>query len=199
MTPVPSLSTRTSWSILGGLALLMLITRAQPVEHFLELPDASWAVFFIAGFYLRDGLARRGFALLMLEAVAIDWIATQHLGVSAYCLTPAYGFLLPAHAVMWAGGALLRRHASEQNGHSLAALAVLAIGATTLAYAISNGSFYWFGGRVASPSAAGYVENFATYVRWFMLVPCAYIAAAACLHVGLTRALRDGDALIGDA
>ncbi|MCC2656451.1 MAG: hypothetical protein K0Q76_1559 [Panacagrimonas sp.] len=179
-----------SWSILGGLALLMLITRTQPVEHFLELPDASWAVFFIAGFYLRGLVARWAFPLLMLEAVAIDWIATQHLGVSAFCMTAAYWFLLPTHAVMWAGGHLLRRHAQVENAHALIALSVAAFCATSLAYTISNGGFYWFGGRYPSPNAAEYVERFATYYRWFLLVPCAYIAAAACVHVGVTRAMR---------
>ena len=175
--------------ILGGLALLMLITRTQPVEHFLELPDASWAVFFIAGFYLRDSLGRWAFPLLMLEAVAIDWIATQHLGVSDFCMTPAYWFLLPTHAVMWFGGFLLRQHAPAQNVHALLALVLLAFSASTLAYTISNGGFYWFGGRYPDPHAAEYLERFAMYYRWFVLVPCAYIAAAACVHVGVTRAL----------
>lgn len=177
--------------ILGGLALLMAITRAQPVEHFLELPDASWAVFFIAGFYLRDpGTARWAFPLLMLEAVAIDWIATQHLGVSDFCMTPAYWFLLPTHAAMWVGGFLVRRHVQVENAHALIALAVLAFSATTLAYTISNGGFYWFGGRYPDPHMAEYLERFAMYYRWFLLVPCAYIAAAACVHVGVKRALR---------
>jgi cation transport ATPase len=178
-----------SYWILGGLALLMFVTRAQPVEHFLELPDASWAVFFIAGFYLRDH-ARTAFALLMLEAVAIDWVATQHLGVSAYCMTPAYAFLLPTHAAMWAGGHLLRGHARVENAHALLALVVLAFSATTLAYAISNGGFYWFGGRYPEPNAAQYLERFAMYYPRFLLTPCAYIAAAACVHVGVGRALR---------
>lgn len=197
MTRSPS--SPVSWLILGGLALLVLITRAQPVEHFLDLPDASWAAFFIAGFYLRDGVARWAFPLLMLETVAIDWIATQHLGVSDFCLTPAYGFLLPTHAVMWGGGWLLRRHAQVDNAHALLALGVLAFGASTLAFTISNGGFYWFGGRDPDPHVARYVERFAMYYRWFVLVPCAYIAATACVHVGVTRAFRAGDALTRDA
>lgn len=191
MTRTASSSSFRNHLILGGLALLVLITRTQPAEHFLDLPDASWAAFFIAGFYLRGAsVARWAFALLMLETVAIDWIATQHMGVSDFCMTPAYGFLMPTHAAMWAGGFLLRRHAQSENGHALVALAVLAFGATTLAYTISNGGFYWFGGRYPDPHAAEYAERFAMYYRWFVLVPCTYIAAAACVHVGVTRALR---------
>lgn len=190
MTRSPS-SSPVSWSILGGLALLVLITRAQPVGHFLDLPDASWAAFFIAGFYLRDGgVARLAFPLLMLETIAIDWIATQHLGVSDFCMTPAYWFLLPTHAVMWGGGYLLRRHAQVDNAHALVALCVLAFSVSTLAFTISNGGFYWFGGRYPDPNVTQYLERFAMYYRWFVLVPCAYIAATACVHVGITRALR---------
>ena len=152
--------------ILGGLALLMLITRFQPIEHFLELPDASWAVFFIAGFYLAS-MAR--------------------MGVSNFCVTPAYWFLVPTYAAMWLGGHCLRRYAN-QNWRGLVMLATSAFIATTLAYVISNGGFYWFGGRYPEPNLAQYLERFTQYYRWFLLVPCAYIGAAALVHVSLQRA-----------
>ena len=151
--------------ILGGLALLMLITRFQPIEHFLELPDASWAVFFIAGFYLAS-MARWAFPLLIVLSVAIDWVAIQYMGVSNFCL---------------------RRYAN-QNWRGLVMLATSAFIATTLAYVISNGGFYWFGGRYPEPNLAQYLERFTQYYRWFLLVPCAYIGAAALVHVSLQRA-----------
>lgn len=175
--------------ILCGLALLMLATRYQPfLQHFVELPDASWAIFFIAGFYL-TGMARRAFPLLMLEAVAIDWFATQHLGVSDFCMTPAYWFLIPTHAVLWFGGAWMQRH-QKLELRTLASLAFAAFTSVTLAYAISNGGFYWFGGRYPEPHFAQFVERFLVYYRGFLLVPCAYIAAAAVVHIGIAWNLR---------
>lgn len=185
--PTPlTLPRQASLLILGGLALLMLITRFQPIEHFLELPDASWAVFFIAGFYLAS-MARWAFPLLIVLSVAIDWVAIQYMGVSNFCVTPAYWFLVPTYAAMWLGGHCLRRYAS-QNWRGMVMLATSAFIATTLAYVISNGGFYWFGGRYPEPNLAQYLERFTQYYRWFLLVPCAYIGAAALVHVSLRRA-----------
>ena len=50
------------------LALVMAGTR---INHFAAIPDASWAVFFVAGFYLR-GSWRWAFALLIAIAVLVD-------------------------------------------------------------------------------------------------------------------------------
>ena len=58
--------------VLSLLALLMLATRSHVFSHFTPVPDASWAVFFIGGFYLR-GWGRWAFPLLMVLAVGIDW------------------------------------------------------------------------------------------------------------------------------
>ena len=41
----------------GILAILALVMTATRVNHFAALPDASWAVFFVAGFYLRGTCA----------------------------------------------------------------------------------------------------------------------------------------------
>lgn len=184
MTPSRSASL---W-ILAGLALLMFTSRFQPIEHFFEIPDASWAIFFIGGFYL-SGMTRLAFPLLMLETVLIDWWATQFMGVSDFCITPAYLFLVPTHAVMWYGGHWLRKHARENLG-DLPLLAASAFLSTTLAYALSNGGFYWFGGRYPDPNVAQYVERFLAYYRWFLIVPCASIAAAAVVHMGVMFGLR---------
>lgn len=172
-------------SILAGLSLLMLATR---FHHFLPVPDASWAVFFLGGFYLR-GLARWALPLLMIEAVLIDWFATQHLGVSSYCLTPAYAFLIPTHAVLWFGGGWLQaRLRLDLRGAALfAASAFLSV---TAAYVISNTSSYWLGGQVPAPNLAEYLANFSRYYVHFLVVPCAYLAAAALVHVGIVWNLR---------
>lgn len=182
------LSRSASLTLLGGLVLLMFLSRFQPIEHFLEIPDASWAVFFIGGFYL-SASTRWAFPLLMLEAVLIDWFAVTFMGVSNFCITPSYWFLIPTHAVMWFGGTWLHRRAGE-NTRGLLLLVASALVATTLAYALSNGGFYWFGGRYPDPNLAQYVERFFMYYGWFLLVPCAYIAAAAFVHLGVRRALR---------
>lgn len=171
-------------TIFALLALLMLTTR---FAHFASLPDASWAVFFAGGFYLA-GRSAWTFPALMLEAVAIDFFVTRHLGVSDYCITPAYAFLVPTHAVLWLGGIWLRRRYAFE-ARSILLLAASAGAAINLAYLISNGSFYWLGGRIADPNAAQYLDRFLAYYGNFMLVSAGYLAIIAALHAAAAAVL----------
>ena len=52
----------------AGLLLVLLMVGTR-INHFAPIPDASWAVFFIGGFYLRSW-TRWAFPLLMALAVA---------------------------------------------------------------------------------------------------------------------------------
>lgn len=168
------------------LALLMLATR---FHHFLPIADASWAVFFAGGFYLAS-VSRWAFPALMLEAALIDYVTTQHMGVSDYCITVAYGFLVPAYAALWFGGYWLHsRQRLDLRG--LALLVASLFVSVSIAYAISDGSFYWLGGRVASPNLAGYVEHFPQYYGYFLGVTCVYVSIVAVLHVLVMLARRN--------
>lgn len=179
MNSTLNLSRPAALTIFGLLALLMLSTR---YAHFAQLPDASWATFFAGGFYFagRRGLAV--FTALMLEAVAIDYVVIQHLGISNYCVTPAYAFLVPAHGALWLAGAWLRR-GYRFRPRTLLHFAGAAIVATHLAYLISNGSFYWLGGRYAEPNLAEYLQRFARYYVNFVTVTPAYLALIALLYI----------------
>src|ERR1700722_13972808 len=135
----------------GGLPIppgTMLATR---LHHFEYLPDASWAIFFLSGFYL---IGARAFALLMTEAVIIDYVATQHLGVSSYCLSIAYPFVLPAYATLWVGGRLAGRHWSSELPHRIGWLVICLLASVSLCFLLTNGSFYWLSGRAADPDIA---------------------------------------------
>lgn len=165
------------YAVFTALALLMAATR---YAHFLAVPDASWAVFFIGGFYLK-GASRWAFPALMIEAAVIDYIATQHLGVSSYCLSPAYAFLIPTHGVLWLGGLFLQsRQRFDLRG--LAVFAATLFVSASWAFGISNGSFYWLSGRVAAPTWTGYTVNFSQYYLYFIAVPSAYVSIVAVLH-----------------
>ena len=104
-------SRRTNVPALAALILLMLATRLPMLGPAFHLDDASWAVFFLAGFYLREQW-RWAFPLFMAIAVAIDLVAIQYLGVSNYCVTVAYWFIVPSYAALWFGGSWLRRAGS---------------------------------------------------------------------------------------
>lgn len=162
-----------------GLALMavMLATRFHHFGDALHLPDASWAIFFVAGFYLSPGWL---FALL-LQAVAIDVAAVGWMGVSGYCLTPAYAGLQLAHGVLWAGGRWLRGHV-RQTLADLPPLAGAVVGSAVVAFALSNGAFYWLGGRVAEPNWLQFIQTWADYAPRFVGVMALYVGLAAAAH-----------------
>ena len=187
MNATLNLSRTSQLTIFGLLALLMLSTR---YAHFAQLPDASWATFFAGGFYFsgRRGLAV--FTALMLESVAIDYVVIQHLGISNHCVTPAYAFLVPTHGVLWLAGVWLRRGYNFRP-LTLVRFAVAAIVATQLAYLISNGSFYWLGGRYADPNMSEYISRFLRYYSNFMSVTPGYLAIIALLHIAAASVLPE--------
>ena len=148
-------------------------------------PDGSWAVFFLAGFYLAPEW-RWALLALLIEAVAIDFTAIRFYGVSNYCLTAAYWFILPAYSALWLGGAWLSR-AYERLPRDLGRLA-LSLGLSVSAcFLLTQGSFYWLGGRTPQPSLAGWWSNFLTWYGFFMLVTAGYVGLALLGHLALTR------------
>lgn len=169
-----------------SLALLMLATRSDHFGSTIHLPDASLAVFFLAGFYLRGKWV---FPSLLALAVLIDSVAIAHFGVSDFCVSPAYVFLIPAYAAPWAAGFWLR----GKIGWDWASLPLLAgawLAGSSLAFLASNGSFYWLSGRYADPNWAQYIERAGQYFLPYLTSPVAYVALAVALH-GLFHALRN--------
>jgi hypothetical protein len=163
------------------LAVLMLATRVSHMGDALHLPDASMAVFFLGGLYLRRHLA---FVAYLLLAVLIDWAVITYAGVSNFCVTVAYAFLLPAYATLWYGG---RLYAERLDGSGLSLLEALGVAlvSASVCFAISNGSFYWLGGRYPHPDLMGY---FAGVWRWgprFVRVTLGYVVAGLLVHVAV--------------
>ncbi len=174
------------WIVLAGLASLMAATRIPAMGAMLHLQDASWAVFFIAGFYLK-GQWRWAFPLLMAEAVGIDYCVIQYTGISNYCVTVAYWFLVPAYATLWLGASWLRRH-DNQDLRGLVSLFASLVIALSVCFLISNGSFYWLGGRVAERTWHGWIANFSAWYWPFLRVPAVYVGVAALIHVIVRQA-----------
>lgn len=167
------------------LALLMFSTRSQHFGSSLHLPDASLAVFFLAGFYLRGKFV---FPLLLAAAVLSDYVAIAYFGVSDFCVSPAYVFLIPAYAAPWAAGVWLRGKACWQWASLLPLAGAWSLG-VSLAFLVSDGSFYWLSGRYPASSLSQYVEQAGEYFLPYVSGPLAYLALAAALH-GLFRSLQ---------
>lgn len=177
----------------AALACLMVATRVHHFGTALHLPDASMAVFFLGGLFLRGASAgwraHLPFLVLMALAVGVDWASISYGGVSDFCVTVAYSFLLPAYAVLWYGGRwAARRFDAGPVAYALAALAALASAAGS--FLISNGAFYWLGGRYADPHVAQYLERLWQWGPLFVRTTMAYVLVALVLHalvIALTR------------
>ena len=96
-----------------ALTLLMLLTRSHHWASLHSLPDASWAIFFLLGVYVRPLWM---VPALIAASVGIDYAAITWGGVSDFCVSPAYWMLIPAYLALFAGGRFYAR------GHSLSPL-----------------------------------------------------------------------------
>ncbi|AKC87347.1 hypothetical protein [Pseudoxanthomonas suwonensis] len=174
--------------ILSVLALLMAASRAHVFDHF-SPPDATWAVFFIAGFHLR-GWGRWAFPLLMALAVAVDWWVISGQGIdfwSHYCVSPGYWFLLPAYGAMWLGGAWLRRHYRGASWDALGRLALAFVVSVLACHLFAQGGFYWLSASVADPTLAGWWKNYTDWLPPYLVTAAVYVGIAAALQLAAER------------
>jgi len=165
----------------ASLMLLMTVTRGHFSEPLFHLRDASWAVFFLAGVYLR---ARWIFPVLCGLVVLVDWIAIKWGGVSGFCVTPAYAMLLPAFASLWLGGRWFARHYRE-TPVSLMLLVMVAVISALLAEVFSSGGFYFFGGRVSDPTFSAFLHSTRVYFPNTLGSLAIYLGLAALFHCAL--------------
>jgi hypothetical protein len=166
------------------LFVLVLLMAASRVNHFAAIPDASWAVFFIGGFYLRSW-TRWAFPLLMVLAIVIDVLVIRASGIGYwqhYCVSPGTALLVPAYFSLWAGGAVLRQGYHGASWAALGKASALLIAAVALCHLFAQSGFYWTSDVVAAPTAAGWLKN---YADWFL----PYLRTAA-IYVGLAAALQ---------
>jgi hypothetical protein len=183
----------TSRTLLIGLALaaFMAATRMHHFASPLHLPDASLAVFLLAGFFIASPLL---FAALLIEAGALDYVAITQLGVNDYCVTPAYWFLIPTYAVLWYAG----RHYARIHRHSLRSLgmfAAVSFAAVSTAFLISNGTFYVFSGYFAEMSLAEYAGRIAQYYAQYLGGAAMYLVPAALLYALVSRPAAAAEAV----
>jgi len=176
---------------LGIFAALILLMAATRYNHFgssVSLPDASLAVFLLAGFLLArlNWLSLLAFVFLLLEAGGIDYYAINVAGVSDWCVTPAYWFLVPTYASMWFGGRWFAAH-HQNTWMSLILFGGVSCLATTTAFLISNISFFLLSGRYSEMSVAEYAGRVAQYYPSYLSGSLIYLALAAVIYILLNK------------
>lgn len=175
-------TTQQRLAIFLVLALVMAATR---INHFGAVPDASWAVFFLAGFYLR-GAARWAFPLLMALAVLVDFVVITQSGMnfwSHYCVSPAYWCLVAAYGALWFGGSLTRRAYRGLTPASLGIAAAALVASVIVCHLVAQGSFYWLSDSVPLPrSVGGWWKNYSDWLLPYMGTASIYVGIGAVVH-----------------
>lgn len=174
------------------LLLLALLMAATRLNHFTPVPDASWAVFFVGGFYLR-GWTRWAFPSLMVLAVLVDYVVISGQGLnfwSHYCVSPAYVALVPAYFVLWAGGLWLRRGYEHADMRALGRLTASLLLSVLACHLIAQGSFYWITQNVADPTLAGWWSNYTDWLPLYLRTAALYASIAAVAQVVIEQVAR---------
>lgn len=158
------------------LAASMAATRYHHFSSALYLADTSWAVFFLAGFWLR---ARWGLPALLLLALGIDLasVAVDGTAMSA-CFTPAYPGLVLAYGALWLTGRWASRFTATE---SLPSATLSRIGWATLgtlaAFALSNLTFWAFSGHFGNLGLMDYSTRVLPYLGHYVQTTLGYVLA----------------------
>lgn len=173
-----TLSTRNQLAIGVVLVLLVLVTRSHHFATLNQLPGASWAVFFLAGVYLRSNKVLPG---LLALTWMIDFASYTWGGSSGFCLTPAYVFLLPAYSAMWLAGRWYANHHSFE-WSTLLYLCVAAFAGAAVCELISSGGFYFFSGRFTETTFAEFGGRLLKFFPSYLQSVVFYVGIAAVVH-----------------
>ena len=174
-----NLSVRNQLTIGAGLVLLMILTREYHFSSLHSLPGASWAIFFLAGLYLRSIWPLVGFFVLTW---ALDFSAYTWGGASSFCLTSSYVFLLPAYSALWyAGSWYARRYQFEWQ--TLLPLSLSLMTGAAVCELFSSGGFYFFSGRFEETTLIEFGQRLVQYFPHYVVSLVFYIGIAVVIHI----------------
>lgn len=177
-----NLSVRNQLTIGAGLVLLMILTREYHFSSLHSLPGASWAIFFLAGLYLRAIWPLVG---LFILTWALDFSAYTWGGASSFCLTSSYVFLLPAYSALWyAGNWYARRYQFEWN--TLLPLSLSLMTGAAVCEIFSSGGFYFFSGRFEETTLIEFGQRLVQYFPHYVGSLVFYIGIAVAIHIMFT-------------
>ena len=169
-----------------ALAALVVVTRGHHFISLDQLPGASWAVFFLAGVYLRPVWV---LPALLTETWLLDFSAYAWGGASGFCLTPAYVFLLPAYSALWFAGHWYAKQYSFQ-WRTLMPLSLAVLAGAMVCELFSSGGFYFFSGRFADPTVTEFGARLVKYFPAYLQSLLFYVAIASVMHIMFVMTLR---------
>ncbi len=172
------LKPKAEWIAAVALVILMAVTR---IHHFgigTVAPDASTAVFFLAGLLLGSPWF---LAALLLEALVLDGVAIGFLKVADACISSGYALLAPAYGALWLGGRALRV-VDKIDLFAGAKFICLVAGSTAVFFVISNLG-YFFGSEFYQLGFAEYVTRVSRYFPTYLTVTVFYAIAGVAVFL----------------
>jgi hypothetical protein len=170
-----------------ALTVLMAATR---IEHFGVghiAPDASTAVFFLAGLLIGNPLWLLAF---LAEALLLDLTAIKVIGVEAVCVTSGYGLMIPAYGSLWLAARFVRT-ADRLDVLNVAKLVGACCGGVLVFFLFSNIGYYLGGGFENSMGLEEYARRVVRYFPNYLASTLFYTAVGVVIAVLATqRAVR---------
>ncbi len=167
--------------LLPSLLLLLILTRAGHFGTAMSLPDASLAVFLLGGLWLASPWA---FAILLAAAFGVDLALARTATEAGWCLTPAYWGLVPTYGVMWLTGRWLARAGRALSPGTFTLAAGMAV---TVAFILSNSTFWAFSGLFLDLSWLEYAFRVAVYYPPYLGSAAPYLAMGWGVNLWLAR------------
>jgi hypothetical protein len=180
-----SLSKRQNIFLIFVLSTIMWLTRGHHLASLAHLPDASWAIFFIVGFYFSSFAV---IALFLAQSFLIDYLALTQMGIGESCFTIAYSFLLPAYLSLWFAGKWLSKH-YLLNLTGLKNLVLSAVSGIIVCELISSGSYYFI--NVPGAASVGeFMGRLSLYLPHALVVTISYLMVATVAHLVIIAAVH---------
>jgi hypothetical protein len=141
--------------------------------------DASWAVFFLAGLWLRD---LRLFPAYFVLGWIVD-LAAFALGTPTNCYSIAYLFLIPAYGALFVAG----RWAADR-GYAAIGLGVVASACVT--FVIANLGMFWLAPSPSAPTLTSFAAAVAGYFPGYLLTMATYVSGGLLVERALSTRRR---------
>jgi hypothetical protein len=176
-------------AVLAVLTLLMLATRTHHFSSLNHLPSASIAIFFLAGMYLRN---IKAFWFFYIMTLTVDLASSYFRGQFGDCITTSYPALVLSYAAMFTAGYYTRPNWQQSAWQvNIIRVALALFIASSIAFFISNGSYYALSGKFPVLSWAEYATRVDKYYFKSISNPVFYVISAIVIDFTVSHFFAD--------
>lgn len=176
-------------AVFALLTLLMLATRTHHFASLNNLPSASIAIFFLAGMYLRN---IKAFWFFYTLSITIDLASSYYRGQFGDCITTSYPALVLSYAAMFTVGYYSKPNWQQNIWQiNIIKVALALFVASSIAFFISNGSYYTLSGKFPELSWAEYGTRVDKYYFKSISNPVFYVISAVVIDYIISHFFTD--------